>query len=118
MEAQHLNFSDYLVNVYMNRLQRHPWVVKFSADSDIPDQEVKFSIESQLVIGFGATKLNNKMNYISPDEIQEAWNNLKSKGMTPPRGLMFWNIDIEPDEIEDPRNMASAFNKFLHTRTL
>ena len=116
MEAQHLSFSDYLVNVYMNSLQSHPWVVRFSADSDIPDQEVKFSIESQLVIGFGATKLNNKMSYISPEEIKEAWNELISRGMPRPRGLMFWNIDIEPDETEDPRNMATEFNKFLHTR--
>ena len=117
MVTQHLNFSDYLVNVYMKNLHNHPWMVRFSTDSDIPDQEVSFSIESQLVIGFGATKLNNKMSYISHDEIKAAWNKLISNGMPRPRGLMFWNIDIEPDKIEDPRNMASAFNKFLHTRT-
>ena len=117
MEAQHLNFSDYFVSVYIKNLHSHPWVVKFATDSDIPDQEVNFSIESQLVIGFGATKLNDKMSYISPDVIKVAWNKLISEGMPRPRGLMFWNIDIEPDEIEDPTNMASAFNKFLHTRT-
>ena len=111
-----MNFSDYFVNVYLKALQLDKWIVQFSADSELPDQEVKFSVMYQLVIGFGATKLNDKMTYISPDEIEEAWNKIDSSQLQAPRGLMFWELKLEPDDINDPRNMASRFNKILHTR--
>ena len=112
-----MKFSDYFVNVYLKALQFDKWTVKFSADSELPDQEVKLSVISQLVIGFGATKLNDKMTYISPDEIEEAWTKITSSQLEQPRGLMFWELKLEPGDINDPRNMASRFNKILHTRT-
>jgi hypothetical protein len=112
-----MSFSDYFVSVYLKALQCDKWIVQFSADSELPDQEVKFSVMNQLVIGFGATKLNDKMTYISPDEIEEAWKKIQSSQLEAPRGLMFWELKLEPDDINDPRNMASRFNKILHTRT-
>ena len=56
------------------------------------------------------------MTYISPDEIDVAWKEIKNSNLKPPRGLMFWNINLEPDDINDPRNMATRFNKILKTR--
>lgn len=56
------------------------------------------------------------MTYISPGEIEKAWHEIKLCQLKPPRGLMFWNLDLEPDDIKDPHNMASRFNKLLNTR--
>ena len=111
-----MNFSEYFVNRYLKPLESNPWIVNFSQNSELPDQEVKLDVRNQLVIGFGAKKLNNKMNYISTDDIEEAWNGIEKSGLVAPRGLMFWNLGLEPDDIEDPHNMSSRFNKFLHTR--
>lgn len=116
LEELHLTFSEYIVNVYLKSLHSNPWIVRFSNDSELSDQQVKFSISDQLVLGFGAKKLNDKMTYISPDEIEKAWNEIKVCGLKPPRGLMFWNLDLEPDDVDDPHNMASRFNKILNTR--
>ena len=116
MQEKGLDFTEYFVNIYLKGLQSIPWRIQFSKASELPDQEVKFSVINQLVIGFGAKKLNDKMNYISPDEIENAWKAIESSGLVALRGLMFWNISLEPDDIEDPRNMASRFNEILHVR--
>ena len=118
MESEGLDFSEYFVNTYLKRIQSGHWIINFSNDSDLPDQEVKLDVTSQLVIGFGATKLNNKMNYISPDEIEKAWAAIEKSGFVEPRGLMFWNLSLEPDDIQDDHNMSSRFNKILHTRKI
>ena len=117
MEELGVSFSEYIVNVYLHHLHTTPWIVQFSKDSEIPDQEVKFSISDQLVFGFGAKKLNEKMNYISPDEIERAWNDIQINQLKQPRGLMFWNLALEPDNVDDPHNMASRFNNILNTRS-
>ena len=49
-------------------------------------------------------------------EIENAWKAIESSGLVAPRGLMFWNLSLDPDDIEDPRNMASRFNEILHVR--
>ena len=116
MEQEGLDFTKYFVNNYIKRLKSHQWMINFSKDSDLKDQEVRIDVTNQLVIGFGAKKLNDKMNYISPDEIEKAWLAIKCSRLDEPRGLMFWNLDIEPDETNDHHNMSSRFNKILQTR--
>ena len=116
MAEEGLNFSEYFVNTYLKGLESKPWVVNFSQDSELPDQEVKLDVRTQLVIGFGAKKLNSKMNYISTDDIESAWHEIERSGLVAPKGLMFWNLGLEPDDIEDLHNMSSRFNMFLHTR--
>ena len=116
MQQEGLDFTEYLVNNYIKGLKSHQWMVKFSKDSDLPDQEVKIDVTNQLVIGFGAKKLNDKMNYISPDEIEKAWLAIKSSGLDEPRGLMFWNLGLEPDETKDHHNMSPRFHKILQKR--
>ena len=116
MDQEGLEFTEYFVNNYIKRIKSHPWMIKFSKDSDLPDQEVKIDVANQLIIGFGAKKLNDKMNYISPDEIEKAWLAIKCSGLDEPRGLMFWNLGLEPDETKDHHNMSSRFNKILQTR--
>ena len=76
MVEEGLNFSEYFVNTYLKGLELNPWIVNFSQDSELPDQEVKLDVRNQLVIGFGAKKLNSKMNYISTDDIEETWNEM------------------------------------------
>ena len=116
LDVQNMTFADYFVNVYLQNISQNSWEVNFSENSSLPDQIINLSIAEKLVVGFAVTKLNKKVTYISPEQIAEAWNVLESSGMATPRGLMFWNMKLEPDDTNDPSNMANAFNEILHTR--
>ena len=116
VDCEGMCFSDYLLNVYLKNISSDSWKVNFSQNSTLIDQIVKVSVAKQLVIGLAAKKLNDKTLYLDPKEVQSAWEELQAVGMDTPRGLMFWNLILEPDNVTDPSNMAYGFNQILHVR--
>ncbi len=79
---------------------------------------------SRLVIGLANGWADGqKFLLVWPDEIVEAYENLKVLGMNP-RGFMFWDIADEGVVAVDKSGtsrqfwMAKGLNSFLHTRPI
>lgn len=95
VNAQEIQASEYLASYAREGLDLN---VTFSDDPDVSlaDQLVHLPL-SKLIFGFAngwADNDSDKTLYMSPTDIQLAWDSLNRTG-TLPRGFMFWTIDEE-----------------------
>lgn len=90
--------------------------VDFSEDSLVDLSGVDVAVPlSKLVFGLGNGWVDtdgDKNLFISPHQVQTAWQALKERGLLP-RGLMFWTID---EEGSNGVNLAQGLNAVLHIR--
>ena len=109
--------ADYLVAWTLNLTRG--WFVNFQTDREVDLNRTWVSVPpSRLIVGlsFGG-KASGRTVYIAPEDVEKAFAKLAS----PPRGVMFWNIDLDQNGVFNGtarRNysFAGAFNRFLHTR--
>jgi len=95
-----------------------PWVVDFEAVPalSLPSQSVVITPD-QLVVGFSFGSSDGKSLFIEPTSVAAAWRALPQA--MHPRGVMFWNMDIDGGFANGTTHnvsLAAGFNAFLKTR--
>ena len=92
------------------------WVVNYTGVDIAPQQVV---VDPQrLIVGFSFGSSTGKSVFVWPEAVAKAF----AKLATPPRGVMYWNMDLDRggkfnETISRPGfTFAKAFNSFLQTR--
>jgi len=135
-EAKGMNASEYLASWIARFLKgvstkapKHQqlqdgWFVNFTADPTLPggfaSRHVELSVESQLVVGLSFGSSNGKSFFTPPRVVETTWDLLRNRSMHVPRGVMFWNIELDKQPANGTTQrcyMAAGLNSFLKTRS-